>query len=233
MVICVNLSCVPHRAIWDLTVRGKCFEKLTLDLAAAVMALITDLLVLVLPHRVIWQLHISTRKKLGVSAIFCLGLFSCVAAAVRLPTTVVLKGSSDVTYHYSAVAFWAVSEYTSGMLVLCGPSIPKVFEQFRKSGTFASLRSWMGTDAQDSLRQPQKPHAGHIPHAKPGMYQQIDPQIGNVPLARLKQTNSGRYLPPDDGAILLTTEFSATEDRESHSTKKDHGRQHPWMETRV
>ncbi|KAK7936646.1 uncharacterized protein PG986_015084 [Apiospora aurea] len=240
MLIAVNLSCIPHQAIWDLTVHGKCFDKSRLDIAAAAMALITDLAILVLPHRVIWRLHLSTRKKVGVSTIFCLGLFSCVAAAVRLPTVVAFDSSSDVAYDYSAVAFWALSEYTSGMLVLCVPSIPKVFEQVRNSGALASLRSWIGSSVPNTRNgsQSQSHHGGsrHAPHSRPRMYQQIDTHSGNVPMTRLKQVGPEEQprapLSPDDGAILRTTEFSTREDHESNSPKSYHDRQHPWIETK-
>ncbi|KAK8057875.1 hypothetical protein PG996_011812 [Apiospora saccharicola] len=87
--------------------------------------------------------HGPWRKKAGVSAIFCLGLFSCVAAANRLPTAITLDNSSDVLYHYSALALWAYAEYTAGLLVLCGPSIPKAVDQVRNSEALASLRSWV------------------------------------------------------------------------------------------
>ncbi|KAK8061159.1 hypothetical protein PG997_015380 [Apiospora hydei] len=224
MLIAINLSCIPHQAIWDLTVHGKCFDKSRLDIAAAAMALITDLAIL----------------KVGVSTIFCLGLFSCVAAAVRLPTVVAFDSSSDVAYDYSAVAFWALSEYTSGMLVLCVPSIPKVFEQVRNSGALASLRSWIGSSAPNTQNssQSQSHHggSGHVPHSRPRMYQQIDTHSGNVQMTRLKQVGSEEQprapLSPDDGAILRTTEFSTREDHESNSPKSYHDRQHPWIETK-
>ncbi|KAK7917979.1 hypothetical protein PG985_009853 [Apiospora marii] len=234
--IAANLACVPHRATWDLTIRGKCFDKRALDIAAAAMALVTDLAILILPHRVIWRLHMSTQKKAGVSAIFCPGLFGCVAAAARLATAVILDTSSDTLYHYSALSLLANAEYTAGMLVLCGPSIPKAFDQIRNSGAFAALRSWMGFASRGSL-QSLAHRGGHATNSNPRTYQQMDTPSGSIPLVRLNQTSS-REQPrchslPEDGAVLLTTEFSTTEHRDSNFASDCHDRQHPWMEGQV
>ncbi|KAK8022032.1 hypothetical protein PG993_012799 [Apiospora rasikravindrae] len=218
MIVAINLSCIRHQAIWDLTVRGQCFGKSRLDNAAAAMALITELAILVLPHRVIWRLHLSTRKKAGVSTIFCLGLFSCVAAAVRLPTV--------VAFDYSVEGFWALAEYTLGMLILRVPSIPKVFEQIRNSGALASLRSWIGSvpNTQNSSQSQIHHGSGHKSHSRPRMYQQINAHSENIPMVRLKQADSEEQprppLSPDDGAILRTTEFSTTENHESNFVKE-------------
>ncbi|KAK8119982.1 uncharacterized protein PG998_004608 [Apiospora kogelbergensis] len=244
MIVAINLSCIPHQAIWDLTIPGKCFEKSTLDVALAVMALVTDLAILALPHRVIWRLHLSTKKKLGISAMFGLGLLSSLAAAARLPTVVnfAYNSSLDVVYDYSAVIFWALSEYTSGMLVFCVPSVPKIFGHVRRSGVVASLKSWAGSapdprggeNGSSQSRSRGHHSSGHAPHSRPRMYQQLDPHSGEIPLTDLSPAGSeerARHpLPPEEGTILRTTEFSTTEDSASNMPKSYHNRHHPWME---
>lgn len=45
-----------------------------LNLSIAAMNAFTDLLILVLPQRTIWRLHLPPRKKLAISAVFLVGV---------------------------------------------------------------------------------------------------------------------------------------------------------------
>ena len=70
-----NLSCFPYRSIWDKTVPGsKCLDIKALDLASAVIDLVSDIAVLILPQMVIWRLQMSNGKRLGVSIMFAMGI---------------------------------------------------------------------------------------------------------------------------------------------------------------
>lgn len=67
-----NFSCRPRAMIWDLTVSGTCINTKLLDIASAVVTLISDLVLLLVPQKVIWGLHLSNKKKIGVSIVFSL-----------------------------------------------------------------------------------------------------------------------------------------------------------------
>lgn len=97
--------------------------------------------------------------------------------------------ATRVLCHYSSLALWAYSEYTAGVLVLCGPSIPRACDQIWNSRVFASLRFWMRFGARDHS-QLLAHHSGHSPNFNPGIYDQIDTPSGNIILVRLKQTGS-------------------------------------------
>jgi hypothetical protein len=73
-IIAANLSCIPQNAIWDVTVHGKCFNYKAMEMAGAAINLVSDLIILILPQRVIWTLNMSTSRKLGVSFIFAIGI---------------------------------------------------------------------------------------------------------------------------------------------------------------
>ncbi|KAI2627607.1 hypothetical protein GGR54DRAFT_422816 [Hypoxylon sp. NC1633] len=230
MLIAVNLSCIPWESIWNLTVPGKCFDKKSIDVAAAVMALATDVFILILPHRVIWKLHMSLRKKIGVSAVFCLGIFSCVAAAVRLPTVVNFLGSQDILYDYSAVAFWAAAEFTSGMLIFCAPSTPKLVRHLRESTAVASLLSWTGSWGHTNSNMPQSHGSSEQPRW-PTAYEQVDDRSA-VHLVKLGTAGSGQQVMVDQGerGIIRTTHVATVEDYRSDHSDEGYKRQHPWIE---
>ncbi|KAK3382593.1 hypothetical protein B0T24DRAFT_645274 [Lasiosphaeria ovina] len=130
-VVALNLVCVPYRAIYDFTVPGKCYNKHTVDLASASVHLLTDVIMLVLPQRVIWGLQLSLRKKLGVSVVFSLGLLALVSAICRLQVTVTYATAQDVTYTLGPVVFWAFAEMTCGFVVSCMPAAPRLLKETR------------------------------------------------------------------------------------------------------
>lgn len=76
IVISLNLQCIPHSAIWDITIQAtsKCFDLYKLQVGSASIQLISDVAILLLPQQVIWSLKMSWRKRAGVSVIFGLGL---------------------------------------------------------------------------------------------------------------------------------------------------------------
>ena len=74
VLIVGNVSCKPYAKLWDKTLPGNCRDNDTLDLATAPVGFVSDVLILLLPHRIIWRLHMSTRKKIGIALIFAIGI---------------------------------------------------------------------------------------------------------------------------------------------------------------
>lgn len=73
-ILALHLSCAPHARLWDKTVPGRCVDTRPLDIASAFVNFVVDVGILMLPQRVIWRLRMSTRKRMGVSAVFGLGI---------------------------------------------------------------------------------------------------------------------------------------------------------------
>lgn len=73
-LIAINLTCMPHNKIWDPTVSGHCIDSKPLDITSAAINFVIDVIVLILPQKVIWGLQMSFSKRLGVSAVFMFGI---------------------------------------------------------------------------------------------------------------------------------------------------------------
>lgn len=70
-----NLTCIPHEKIWNrIQVPGKCVDTRPLDVVSAVFYFVIDIAILILPQKVIWNLNMTFQKRLGVSAVFAVGL---------------------------------------------------------------------------------------------------------------------------------------------------------------
>lgn len=74
-VVALFLECRPYDAIWKFTVPNpECIDKAALELATASIHLFFDIMVLLLPQKVIWSLQMNIRQKIGVSIMFSVGL---------------------------------------------------------------------------------------------------------------------------------------------------------------
>jgi hypothetical protein len=69
-----NLGCTPLEKHWDVWLPGTCIEWQPLHIAVMAFNLIDDVVILLLPQPVIWKLQLTRKQKLGVSAIFSIGL---------------------------------------------------------------------------------------------------------------------------------------------------------------
>lgn len=67
-------QCTPFAFNWDKTVAGgKCFNTQVFANSSSVPNIITDLAVLVLPLRTVWELKISVGRRVGLLLIFLTG----------------------------------------------------------------------------------------------------------------------------------------------------------------
>ncbi|KAI3390413.1 hypothetical protein diail_9732 [Diaporthe ilicicola] len=143
-LILFNANCSPFEGNWNPLVPDRfCrFSVPAMALASAVFNLCADLVIFVLPQRIIWGLHITWRKRLGVSIVFLVGLLGVGSALLRLVYTVIYLDSEDATYFYGVIGLLSVVELTAAILVLCVPFTPKALATLGQTRAFASLRSW-------------------------------------------------------------------------------------------
>jgi hypothetical protein len=67
-------TCEPRDLVWDPLLDGWCWDIHKQLMSVAIFNLVSDVIILLLPQYSIWGLHMAWRRKLGISAIFGLGL---------------------------------------------------------------------------------------------------------------------------------------------------------------
>lgn len=73
-IILVSIfQCTPIARAWDMSIPGTCIDIKASFIGNAVPNVVTDILMLCLPVRVVWGLHASLTHRLSVIAIFMLG----------------------------------------------------------------------------------------------------------------------------------------------------------------
>jgi hypothetical protein len=66
-------NCVPPRKQFDLKVEGSCFDPGPLYMATAVSNIVTDIILILLPIPMVYQLHMPRPQKIGAVIVFGIG----------------------------------------------------------------------------------------------------------------------------------------------------------------
>ncbi|KAI9842248.1 MAG: hypothetical protein M1837_007393 [Sclerophora amabilis] len=99
-------------------------------IATAVINIISDFAMLVLPIGSIWQLQMPKRRKMGLSAVFLTGLFACISSIMRLVESVRFSKTLDKTYASIPLGLWTIAEIGSGIICGCLPVVPRFYRHF-------------------------------------------------------------------------------------------------------
>jgi hypothetical protein len=82
---------------WDGEHEGRCVSNNNLAFAHAGMGIVMDIITLALPISQIWNLHMTTKKKVGVLLMFSVGAFVTVVSILRLRSLVNFAKTQNMT----------------------------------------------------------------------------------------------------------------------------------------
>ncbi len=74
LIVSLAMICLPIEALWDPTVQGHCMPFVPAFFAPAVINMVTDFSIFLLPLPAIKQLQLPLKQKIILSFILCLGL---------------------------------------------------------------------------------------------------------------------------------------------------------------
>jgi hypothetical protein len=132
-VFLLIFTCVPRHKIWDPTVKGHCLDWRIVLVAGNIVTFVSDVIIWVIPQKIIWRLQLERSKKWGLSALFTIGVFAIICSAVRIYFQArLLKDSRDSTYIGSKICFWGTLQVTAGFLIACLPSMPALYNSIKR-----------------------------------------------------------------------------------------------------
>ncbi|KAI0815494.1 hypothetical protein GGR55DRAFT_675109 [Xylaria sp. FL0064] len=118
-----NLICKPIQYTWDKTIPGgTCYNQRLADLSAAIVNLIIDATIVILPMPLIFGLQLTFPKRMGVVAMFSLGGLVCVISLHRV-LWVSTWDLCDLTYGVVNVTVYTMLEPFLGVVNACLPVI--------------------------------------------------------------------------------------------------------------
>ncbi|KAJ5361558.1 hypothetical protein N7541_002402 [Penicillium brevicompactum] len=128
-VFTLALGCRPVQYNWNRKIPGSCGDIRKIQLGSAGFNMVMDLLVVLLPLPVIWRLQMSSRKKIGVSVSFAIGIFTAAINLARIVQTKMCP-SDDPIWCVRDSSLLMMAEMTAGIWVACVPTLgPLVFRR--------------------------------------------------------------------------------------------------------
>ncbi|KAF2257987.1 hypothetical protein CC78DRAFT_421731, partial [Lojkania enalia] len=131
-------ACRPIQKKWDpLIVTGSCLNVKVLDVTAAGVNFVSDLLILIFSQKVIWCLNMARSQKAKVAAIFLVGALACAFSGLRFYHSYVIVNTQDIVYYASLAALSSYAETAAGFLVICLPVLPKLCARIKKQNVIS------------------------------------------------------------------------------------------------
>ncbi|KAH9883261.1 hypothetical protein F4778DRAFT_803052 [Xylariomycetidae sp. FL2044] len=252
IIVAINFTCDPPAKRLRPWLPGHCINVEALGLVASCFNLLLNLFILLLPHKVIWNLKLSQQQKAGVSFIFSIGITTTVCAAGRIESAIDLLDNPDFTYAYSRHLVWGLAEITTAGLVFFVPSVPIAFRKPQRNAKLTTQlwpkrgSRFIPTAASSKGRawRPVNPV-----NVSTGTYRRMN-DTGDLPLTPMAHAHATGSPPshhhprhdsldvdaspdeiPQGGGILKTTEIVTYEEPAAtipNSYFQEH--LHPWLE---
>uniref|UniRef100_A0A8H7MZF4 CFEM domain-containing protein n=1 Tax=Bionectria ochroleuca TaxID=29856 RepID=A0A8H7MZF4_BIOOC len=133
---CKPVSYYWHR--WDKEHVGTCINASAVAWANSGISIGLDFFMIGIPLSQINSLNLDWKKKIGVGAMFCVGLFVTIISIIRLENLIVHGWESpNATYEKVDVAVWSTIEINVGIICACMPSLRSLIVR-----TFPRLHIW-------------------------------------------------------------------------------------------
>ncbi|EHA19502.1 hypothetical protein ASPNIDRAFT_125323, partial [Aspergillus niger ATCC 1015] len=95
------LNCVPVQKFWDRAVPGHCVNTVAYYYGQQIPNILTDVVLLIMPLKSVWELPISKTQRLLLSGVFLVGILTLIFDILRLVAMIELtQAGPDITCEY-------------------------------------------------------------------------------------------------------------------------------------
>ncbi|KAL7953342.1 putative PTH11-typeG-protein-coupled receptor [Trichoderma compactum] len=161
-MIATIFQCSPVVKAFNKTLPGTCIDLARFWFANAGFSIATDIIILMLPMPLVYQLEVPRAQKIALMAVFAVGIFVVVTSCLRVATLDVFATSPDNTYDIANV-MWTIIE--PNVAVICA-SLPILRPLVVK--LFPALKSKNSANRYGSLGYAEQPkrtrRSQMIPH---------------------------------------------------------------------
>lgn len=144
----VNLlaGCRPIQAYWNYAIQNACWsEKILTDFAwlQGVFSIVTDLICTSLPIIILWNIQISSKKKVAICGLMALGLFTTACSIIRMEIYGRTTDFVDSSFTLTTLEIWSILEQNIGIIAANTPIMSPiyVFVRDKTPGFYGSLKT--------------------------------------------------------------------------------------------
>ena len=147
-VVLVSIfSCTPIHGYWDHSIPATCIDSRAFYLGNSIANILTDVIILALPVRMIWHLQTSRSQKVALTLVFGLGGFVVVVSSIRI--AFIIEVGPDFTWDYTNPIIWSDIETSIAVVCACLPTLRPV-AQYAVSG-LSSIKSRYAVKTSESV----------------------------------------------------------------------------------
>ncbi|KAL4744745.1 hypothetical protein BDW72DRAFT_199286 [Aspergillus terricola var. indicus] len=158
------LICRPMRHAAFPEGEGHCGDVRSFQSYTSVSAIVLDIITVVLPMPLLWNLSMTRRRKCGLSVIFGLGILICALTILRLIISYQYE-TSNITIQSAVASFLSALEPTLGIIIACMPFFPAFIARLRTRNRnyrwFLSLGSYGYSHNGSGARYPAAHGSGY------------------------------------------------------------------------
>ncbi|KAF2084270.1 hypothetical protein K490DRAFT_75929 [Saccharata proteae CBS 121410] len=133
---------------WDGEHAGTCNNINAQGWTSAVLNIVLDLTVIILPLPFLAKLQLNKRKKVLLMLMFSLGFFITIVSILRLDALIQFGDTSNITWDYVSVGYWSTIELHVGIICGCLPAIRSLALHFMPKIMGKSTVEQSGYDSQ-------------------------------------------------------------------------------------
>jgi hypothetical protein len=152
-------ECRPLTLYWHILVLpqgtgGVCVDEGNILLAAGLLNVFIDVVILILPIPTVLKLHIRWLQKLQVLAVFMAGTLVCVSSMIRIAATwTTVRQTYDVTWAGYLVWMWVGIEVHVGIICASVPACKGLFKSWRQKLVTSRGQSDRQASGQGSIQK--------------------------------------------------------------------------------
>ncbi|KAI0531864.1 hypothetical protein GGR58DRAFT_492099 [Xylaria digitata] len=112
-------QCNPIARAWNAEIPGTCFDQPALFFANSGINIVEDLILYVLPIRILWNMNLPLKQRIALIGIFVIGGLTIIAGIVRIPSLKEAVVSTDPTWDHVGSSIWSSIECNVGIICAC------------------------------------------------------------------------------------------------------------------
>ncbi|KAA8635303.1 hypothetical protein SMACR_01590 [Sordaria macrospora] len=136
------LRCTPAEATWNPHIKEKkCWDSnafLTYSIAGGIYSALCDIVLAILPWRILLRFHMYRGEKIGVAVAMSMGIFAGIAGFVKV-STISRMESKDFNYEGFLLVVWAFAEGACTIMAASIPTLRALFLHAFKTPERASI----------------------------------------------------------------------------------------------
>ncbi|KAI1008037.1 hypothetical protein K3495_g184 [Podosphaera aphanis] len=120
----ILFQCNPISKVWNPTLPGSCLNLDVMILWGAVVSIVQDLVILIMPIPLLSTLNIGRFQTLNLVALFGCASFACVTSVLRLKFAIkMVRHDYDKGWDLAIIIVWSVIEVDVMLICACLPAI--------------------------------------------------------------------------------------------------------------